>query len=84
MKNTNNGGNASDKTEKMTLKGYYKKLPDRSAPKYDFVSLIADRCHVTKQTVRNWVLYGIKPQQHIHTEILSEVTGISEEDLWTD
>ncbi len=84
MENINNNGKETGKTAKMTLKGYYKRLPDRLAPKYDFVSLIAKRCHVTKQTVRNWILYGVRPQQHIHTEVLSEVTGISEEDLWRD
>lgn len=70
------------KTQKITLRGYYQQLPLRNAPRYDFISEIARRCKVTEQTVRNWVLYGVKPQQHVHIEILCEVTGINEEDLW--
>lgn len=72
------------KTQKLTLKGYYQRLPFRSAPKYDFITEVSRRCKVTEQTVRNWILYGMKPQQHIHIEILSELTGINEEDLWKD
>lgn len=72
------------KQKKITLKGYYQSLPFRSAPKYDFISEVSRRCKVTKQTVRNWILYGIKPQQHVHIEILCELTGINEEDLWKD
>lgn len=67
---------------KMTLKGYYQKLPLRNAPRHEFIIDIMKRCHVTEQTVRNWILYGIKPQQRIHIDILCEITGIKEEDLW--
>lgn len=70
--------------QRMTLKGYYKSLPLRNAPRYDFVTEVAKRCKVTEQTVRNWVLYGVKPQQRIHIKVLSELTGIQEEDLWKD
>lgn len=69
---------------KMTLKGYYQNLPLHVAPRYDFIRAVVDRCHVREQTVRNWILYGVKPQQRCHIETLSELTGIKEEDLWRD
>lgn len=68
----------------MTLKGYYQSLPLRNAPRYNFLTEVAKRCKVTEQTVRNWVLYGVKPQQQVHIEILSEMTGIKKENLWKD
>ena len=68
----------------MTLKGYYQSLPLRKAPRGDFIMEAARRCKVTEQTVRNWILYGVKPQQHAHIEILSSLTGIQEENLWKD
>lgn len=84
MKNNQSSNTFEKNSQKITLKGYYQKLPLRSAPRYDFITEIARRCKVTEQTVRNWVLYGVKPQQHMHIEILCEVTGINEEDLWKD
>lgn len=66
----------------MTLKGYYKRLPQRNAPRLDFLTEVANRCGVTITTARNWCLYGIKPMSHEHVEVLVELTGISEEDLW--
>ena len=70
--------------QKMTLKGYYQKLPLRNAPRYNFIAEVAKRCKVTEQTVRNWILYGVKPQQDAHIKVLSELTGIQEKDLWKD
>ena len=84
MKNNQSSNTFEEKSQKITLRGYYQRLPLRSAPRYDFISEIARRCKVTEQTVRNWILYGVKPQQHIHIEILCEITGINEEDLWKD
>lgn len=71
-----------EKSEKITLKGYYTKLPMRSAPRHNFIKEVVCRCHVTEQTARNWILYGMKPQQRIHIQILSELTGVKESDLW--
>lgn len=84
MENIQTSNTFEEKSQKITLKGYYKGLPMRSAPRYDFITEVARRCKVTEQTVRNWVLYGMKPQQHAHIEVLSKLTGISEEDLWKD
>lgn len=84
MKENQTSKTLEGKTEKMTLKGYYQSLPLRDAPRYNFVVEIARRCKVTEQTVRNWILYGMKPQQHIHIEVLCELTGLKEENLWKD
>ena len=84
MENIQTSNTFEEKSQKMTLKGYYQGLPMRSAPRYDFITEVARRCKVTEQTVRKWVLNGMKTQQHIHLEGLCELTGISEEDLWKD
>jgi hypothetical protein len=69
---------------KMTLKGYYLQIPDASHPKTDFVNEIAIEAGVSVATVRNWVVYGMKPQNKKHIEILVRKTGIPAEDLWED
>lgn len=74
----------TEKRKKITLKGYYNQIPLRSAPRKEFISLVAGRCGVTEQTVRNWCIYGMKPTNHAHVRELSEITGIKEEDLWAD
>lgn len=84
MNNIQNTNDFVEKSQKMTLKGYYENLPLRIAPRYKFISECAKKCRVTEQTVRNWVKYGVKPQQLVHIEILSEMTGIKMEDLWKD
>lgn len=68
----------------MTLKDYFSKLPKRKTPRKDFISEAAARCGVSEQTVRNWCIYGMKPKDFRHVRVLSELTGIKEEDLWTD
>lgn len=84
MENIQSSNTFEENSQKITLKGYYQRLPLRTAPRYDFIREVAKRCKVREQTVRNWILYGMKPQQHIHVEILSKLTGINEEDLWKD
>lgn len=71
-----------EKNNKLSLKGYYQSLPERISPKQDFLEKIAKRCNKTVTTVRNWVLYNIKPMNPEHVRIISEETGIKEEDLW--
>ena len=66
------------------LKEYYLQLPERTAPKSDFLEKIVSGCAVTMTTARNWVLYGIRPNNPEHIRFISELTGISEEDLWKD
>lgn len=72
------------KPQKMTLKGYYLQIPDASHPKTNFVNEIAMEAGVSVATVRNWVVYGMKPQNKKHIEILVRKTGIPAEDLWED
>lgn len=84
MNNTHEINDFEGKSQKLTLEGYYKGLPRRRSPRYDFISEVVKRCNVREQTVRNWILYGIRPQQKQHIEVLSELTGIKAEDLWTD
>lgn len=72
------------KPQKMTLKGYYLQIPDASHPKTDFVNEIAIEAGVSVATVRNWVVYGMKPQNKKHIEILVRKTGIPANELWED
>lgn len=66
----------------MTLKDYFKSLPVRETPRKALVDEIVRRCGVTQQTARNWCIYGIKPRDFRHVRILSEITGIGEDELW--
>ena len=73
-----------EKGKIITLRGYYKNLPEATHPKTDFLRAIAKRCDVTETTVRNWVRYGFKPNNSEHIQVLSEMTGIPVENLWDD
>lgn len=73
-----------ENNKKMTLKDYFDGLPMRKAPRKEFIDAVAARCGVSEQSVRNWCIYGMKPQDFKHVKVLSEMTGIKEEDLWTD
>ena len=73
-----------EKVQKMTLKGYYLQLPYANHPKTDFVNEVAMEAGVSAATVRNWVIYGMKPQKKNHVEILSRKTGIPVDNLWED
>ena len=70
------------KNEKTTLKGYFDALPKHQSPRKDFIKEVCERCSVSEQTVRNWCIYGMKPQDFKHVKVLSELTGIKEENLW--
>ena len=73
-----------EKREKMTLKGYFSALPKRKSPRKEFIEEVVRRCGVSEQTVRNWCIYGMKPLDFHHVKVLSEMTGIMEDDLWMD
>lgn len=47
--------------QRMTLKGYYKSLPDSTHPKTEFINEITKRTGVSFTAARNWVIYGTKP-----------------------
>ena len=70
------------KVRKMTLKGYYSSLPNASHPKTDLINEIALEAGVAAATVRNWVIYGMRPQNRAHIDVLVKKTGIPAEDLW--
>lgn len=63
------------------LKEYYENLPEKSNPKTDFVNQVAFRANVSTNTVRNWI-DGTKPANPKHINIISEITGISAEELF--
>lgn len=84
MESINNSNNSSKKGQIMTLRSYYKNLPDARHPKSELINEIAMRCGVTLATARNWILYGIRPGKPEHIQIISEITGIHSENLWND
>ena len=78
---------ANEQTDKLciiTLKSYYKNLPNPTHPKKELIRRIAAECNVTEVTVRNWIMYGFRPDNPNHIEIISKITGIAKEDLWND
>ena len=80
----------AENLEKITLKGYYRSLPERIAPKQKLLEDIQDECgrltgvRPTITTVRNWILYGLKPKNVLHVQAIVNVTKIEEADLWQD
>lgn len=69
---------------KMTLKDYYMSLPDATHPKTDFMNEVAREANVSVATVRNWVIYGMKPSNPDNLELLSKKTGIPVDELWKE
>lgn len=82
MKKESSPNIKGEKNKKMTLKDYFSFLPKRKSPRKDFVREVSERCGVSEQTVRNWCIYGMKPKDFKHVRLLSEITGINEDDLW--
>ncbi len=74
----------SKKVRKMTLKGYYTSLPNATHPKTDLINEIAVETGVSAATVRNWVIYGMRPLNRKHIDVLVSKTGIPAADLWED
>ena len=90
MENIQSSKDFKENSEKLSLKGYYQSLPERVAPKQQLLEEIQRGCESvtgkrpTITTVRNWVLYGLRPKRHEHIEVISKITGINEELLWKD
>lgn len=84
MEDSNNSNTFNRKGQSMTLRSYYKSLPEPTFPKRDFIQEIATKCNVTLTTANNWIKYGIRPSNPEHVRILSEITGISPENLWIE
>ena len=72
----------NEKQEKMTLKGYYRNLPEAVHPKTDFITRIQSECGVSFTTARNWVMGVTRPFNPDHVQKLSEMTGIPADELW--
>ena len=70
--------------DKITLKDYYSNLPNATHPKTEFINEVIKKTGVSFTAVRNWVVYGMKPNNPEHIAALSEITGISPENLWSD
>lgn len=68
----------------MTLKGYYNSLPDATYPKKEFVRLLMEKTGASHGSINNWVVRGGHPSNPEHVRILSEVTGIPENELWLE
>ena len=77
--NTSPGGEV-----KMTLRDYYRNLPDAKeiAPKKALIEKVAMRCDVPASTARSWLIYGNKPRNTHYLTVLSEETGIPIDDLF--
>lgn len=83
MENRLKTSNLTNEGQIMTLKGYYKNLPESTHPKTEFINEITRRTGVSFTAARNWVVYGMKPNNPEHISVLSEITGIPPEDLWS-
>ena len=74
----------NEKEQKMTLKGYYYSLREPVSPRRKLILDIMQKCNVVETTAFNWIMGRSKPDNPNHLEILTELTGIAVEDLWTD
>ena len=72
------------KNVKMTLKCYFKTLSEQKTPLQAFISEVMAQTGKSEQTVRNWCLYGIKPQSYADVKVLVKLTGIEEDELWSN
>ena len=70
--------------EKRTLREFYSSLPNAVHPKTDFINEVAVEAGVSTMTVRNWVVYGMRPLNKKHIEILARKTGIPAEEMWEE
>lgn len=68
----------------MNLQEYYKNIPEKSAPKSEFITKVAKQLEVSEATVRGWVNGRFKPSHPSFMRGLSEITGIPEDQLFTE
>lgn len=61
---------------------YYNNLPQQTSPKSDFLRLIMSECGVSFTTAINWVNGKVKPSKKVYLEKLSQITGLSQEQLF--
>lgn len=66
----------------MNLQEYYKNIPEKSAPKSEWIRETARRLNVSEGSVRLWVNGKMRPRdERIYSE-LSKITGIPENELF--
>lgn len=84
MKNKTNTASSERNSKEMTLKDYYMSLakPVVISEKQNFLDRIAKLCEVSDTTVRNWCMYGFRPQKQKWVDILVQETGIPAENLF--
>lgn len=68
----------------MSLQKFYKNIPEQSSPKSDFIARVAKELSVSEATVRLWVYGKTKPRDVSHLSKLSKITGIPEDQLFTE
>lgn len=84
MKTSETTNTSGEKLRKMTLKDYYDALPSATCPKKEFIREVMRRTGMSDSAVRTWIKYGMRPNNPENVRTLSELTGIREEELWTD
>lgn len=84
METIKNSNSSAENGQIMTLRSYYKNLPNPTHPKKELVQKIASACGITETTARNWIMYGFRPDNPEHVKIISDITGIPTENLWID
>lgn len=72
------------KSEKMTLQDYYKGLPSSISPKTEFINEVSSKTGKSHVTVSNWVHGKTRPNDPKDLVVLSELTGLSINDLFND
>jgi len=66
----------------MNLQQFYEQIPEPTAPKSDWVRMVAEKLEVSEATVRSWIQGRNKPRHPSLLRGLSEITGIPENELF--
>lgn len=70
-------------TTSQNLENWYKSLKrDSPLTKTGFIKIVARRCRVSGNTVVNWVNGLTRPSDEVYVDVLSEISGISKDDLF--
>lgn len=67
---------------KTGIVNYYDCLPERTAPKTEFVKRVAEKCGVDTATVRTWIKGKNRPSDSTYLTVLSKESGIPENELF--
>ncbi len=66
------------------LQKYYEGLPSATCPKSNFLNEVVRKCDVSFIAVRNWVKGKNKPADSKCVKVLSDITGIPEDELFNE